>query len=221
MKTNPLRLLDCKNEKCAEIRKDAPAILDNICSYCRKHFRAVLEFLDELKIPYMLNNYLVRGFDYYTRTVFEIFTEGFNFAIAGGGRYDYLLELLGGRSSPAVGGSIGLERVVEIIKARAINFGAKKRPKAFFIYIGDIAKRRGLTIIESLLKSGIDVHESLGKESLKAQLRNADKVEASLALIFGQKEAFEENIILRDMKTGAQETVPLKRMADAIKRKLK
>ncbi|MEK9186055.1 MAG: histidine--tRNA ligase, partial [Patescibacteria group bacterium] len=175
LKTNPLRLLDCKNEKCSEIRKDAPAILDNICSYCRKHFRAVLEFLDELKIPYMLNNHLVRGFDYYTRTVFEIFTEGFDFALGAGGRYDYLLELLGGRPTPAVGGSLGLERIVEVIKNRAINIGGKKKTKVFFVYIGDVAKKRGLSIIESLLKTGIDVQESLGKESLKAQLRNADK----------------------------------------------
>lgn len=221
LKTNPLRLLDCKQEHCEELKKDAPTILDNLCVYCKRHFKAVLEYLEELNLNYVLNHHLVRGFDYYTRTVFEIFTEGFDASLGGGGRYDYLIELLGGRPSPAVGGAIGLERIIEVLKDRGVNLATKKKPKIFLIYIGDFAKKKSLALIEKLLHKGVDIQESLGKESLKAQLRNADRVESPLAIIFGQKEAFEDSIIIRDMKTGAQEIVPTRKMVEAIKRKLK
>jgi len=219
--TNPLRLLDCQNKDCQDLKKDAPIMLDNLCGFCNSHFKAVLEYIEELKLPYNLNNHLVRGLDYYNRTVFEIFAEGFYSALAGGGRYDYLIELLGGRHSSAVGGAIGLERLIEVIKASNIIFPMKTKNKVFLIHIGNLAKKKSLTLIEELRNNNIDILESLGKDSLKAQLRSADKFKCPLALIFGQKEAFEESIIIRDLHYGTQETVPLKKMADVIKRKLK
>ncbi|TSC89576.1 MAG: histidyl-tRNA synthetase [Parcubacteria group bacterium Gr01-1014_3] len=218
--TNPMRLLDCKVSGCVELKKEAPQTIDNLCSDCRKHFKKVLEYLEELKLPYMLNPLLVRGFDYYTKTVFEIFAEGFDFALGAGGRYDYLIELMGGRQSPGVGGAMGLERIIEVMKTKEISLGNRVRPKIFLIHIGDTAKKRSLVLIEELREAGIDVMEQLGKDSLNAQLRTANKFEAPLSLIFGQKEAFEQSIIIRDMKTGAQETVPLKKIVAAIKRKM-
>jgi len=240
---NPLRLLDCKVSGCQELRKDAPTLLNGLCAYCKAHFKSVLEYVEELKIPYVLDNYLVRGLDYYNRTVFEIFTEQplvldgaeaakkvdgqtttkFEAALGGGGRYDYLVELLGGRKeTPGVGGALGLERLVEVMKAiGAVSPTAKGRAKVFLVHIGDLAKKKSLAILESLRSEGVEVTESLGKESLKAQLRLADKIDSPMALIFGQKEALEGSIILRDLQTGAQETVPMHRVVSEVKRRLK
>lgn len=221
LKINPLRLLDCKNESCQEFKKDAPTIIDNLCNYCHNHFKGVLEFLEELALPYVLNHHLVRGLDYYSRTVFEIFSEGFDISLAGGGRYDYLVELLGGRPSPAVGGAVGLERLVAVIKDRNINLGIKSKSKIFLVHAGLVAKKSSLSLIEKLREAGLDVIESLGKESFKAQLRAADKIGSPLTLILGQKEVFEETIIIRDMKTGVQETIPFGKIVETIKKKLK
>ncbi len=225
---NPLRLLDCKQESCQELKKDAPTFFNGLCAYCKAHFKGVLEYVEELKIPYIVDNYLVRGLDYYNRTVFEIFLENpvvgetkFDFALAGGGRYDYLIEMLGGRDTAGVGGAIGLDRVVEFMKANNLGVNVKFKQKIFLIHMGDLSKKKSLALIESLRSEGIDVAESLGKESLKAQLRLADKTGALLALIFGQKEALEDSIIIRDLQTGAQETVPLHRLASVIKHRLK
>ncbi len=237
MQSNPLRLLDCKSEECQEVKKDAPVILNWLCSYCKAHFKAVLEYLDELKIPYVLDNFLVRGLDYYNRTVFEFFAEiperasdgkddgrekmPMDLALGGGGRYDYLIELLGGRDTPAVGGALGVERLVEVMKMTGVIVPSKPKFKVFLIHIGDLAKKKSLMLIEELRNEGVDAAESLGRESLKAQLRMADKSGAPFALIFGQKEALEESIILRDLQTGAQETITLRRMAFEVKRRLK
>ena len=221
LEINPLRLLDCKQEKCAELKKDAPIIIDHLCASCHNHFKAVLEYLEELSLPYNLDHHLVRGLDYYTKTVFEVIAQGVDFSLGGGGRYDYLIEMLGGRSSPAVGWAAGIERIIEGLKSENINLGIKSKPKVFLIHIGDLAKKKSLLLIEELRKAGIPVTESLAKESLKAQLRVADKIGSPLALIFGQKEAFEESVIMRDLKSGLQETVPLKKLAETIKKKLR
>lgn len=217
---NPLRVLDCKENKCQDIKKGAPAILDSLCVACRAHFKLTLEYLDELKLPYMLNNYLVRGLDYYSRTVFEIFTEGFDGALAGGGRYDYLLEMMGSKPVPAVGVALGLERIVMMLKKNNVVFSARSKPKLFFIHIGDLAKKKSLSLIENLRRNGIHIEESLGKDSLKGQLAAADKRGAQFALIFGQMEAFEESIIIRDLATGVQETVLLAKLVEAVKKRL-
>lgn len=227
-KKNPLRLLDCKNENCQEFKKEAPIILDSLCSSCGRHLKHVLEFLEELQLPYELDNYLVRGLDYYNKTVFEFFTnviledgQKFDFALASGGRYDYLMELFGARQSAGVGGAVGLERLMEVMRATKVNLGLRKKPVVFFIHIGELAKKRSLKLIEALRDEGIQVMESLGKDSLAAQLRSANKEGSDYALIFGQKEAFEESIIIRDFKNGVQETVPLRKLVNEIKRRLR
>lgn len=221
LKVNPMRLLDCKVPSCIELKAEAPSILDGLCYDCKRHFKKLLEFLEETKVPYSLNQYLVRGFDYYSKTVFEITAQGFDFALAGGGRYDYLIDSLGGRQSPGVGGAIGLERVLEVLKGRNVNLVGRAKPKIFLVHMGDLAKVKAIGLIEELRKANIDVHESLGKESLKAQLKNADKLGSELSLILGQQEVFEQSIIIRDMKSGAQETVPMKKIVDVLKRKLR
>ena len=219
---NPLRLLDCKDKNCEEFKEQAPIILDNLCNSCNNHFKVTLEFIDELKLPYNLNPTLVRGLDYYNKTVFEIFTEGVEVAIASGGRYDYLTEMLGGRKIAAVGSGLGIERIVELMKDREIVVPpAKSKPKAFLIHIGEPAKKQSLGLIEEFRKGGIKIIESLGRDSLKSQLRIADKEKVFFALILGQKEVFEESIIIRDMRSGAQETVPIRKAVEEVKRRLK
>lgn len=221
IKTNPLRVLDCKNEECQPVKAGAPVILDYLCSACKAHFKQVLEFLDELKLPYMIDPYLVRGLDYYNRTVFEAFAEGFDFAVAAGGRYDYLAELLGSGRLYAVGGSVGLDRVAEILKAENKIPGGRVQNKIFLVYLGEEAKKKGLALLENFRKAGVKVSESFGRESLKSQLRAADREGVEIALILGQKEVFEGSIIIRNMKTGAQETVPMHKAVEEVKKRLK
>lgn len=218
---NPLRLLDCKEEKCTLIKVQAPNILDGLCATCRNHFKSTLEYLDELSLPYTLNPYLVRGLDYYNRTVFEVFVEGSGFAIASGGRYDYLAELLAGRSVYGVGGSLGAERLIETMKTKGLAGLERTGAKIFLVHIGGEAKKKSLSLIEEFKKEGISVFEALGKESLKAQLAMAGKKKADLALIMGQKEVFEESVIIRDMRSGLQETAQLKNAVEEVKKRLK
>ncbi|MBI5079138.1 histidine--tRNA ligase [Candidatus Wolfebacteria bacterium] len=219
---NPLRLLDCKNEVCEEIKKEAPIMMDSFCGNCRNHFKGVLEYLDELGLFYVLNPYLVRGLDYYNGTVFEIFGDESKNALASGGRYDYLAEAMKARKSslPAVGSGVGVERIIELMKSRGASRAAPATPKIFLIQMGEPAKKKAIRLIEEFRKAGIKIGESLGKDSLGNQLKIADRQNAEIALIFGQREVFEENIIIRDMKSGVQETVPLAKVVEEAKRRL-
>ena len=225
LKTRPLRLLDCKQEKCAGMKDSAPIIVDRICNICKKHLKDVLEYLDEISLPYTLNPYLVRGLDYYNRTVFEIFSESSAIALGSGGRYDYLSEMLGGKKTFAVGGSVGVERLVETMKSQGIlggqRSGRKSDAKVFLVHIGEEAKKKNLVLLESLREAGIKTMEMFGRESLGSQMKAADKERAALALIMGQKEVFEESVIIRDMGSGAQEIIPLKKVAEEVKKRLK
>lgn len=220
---NPLRLLDCKNEICDGIKKEAPIIIDSFCGDCRSHFKGVLEYLDELGLSYALNPYLVRGLDYYNGTVFELFGDESKNALASGGRYDYLAEAMRARKSslPAVGSGIGVERIIELMKSRGVSCPASSLPRVFLIQMGEPAKKKAICLIEEFKKAGIRIGESLGKDSLGDQLKIADRQNAEMALIFGQREVFEENIIIRDMKSGVQETVPLTKVTEEVKRRLK
>lgn len=217
---NPLRLLDCKEAKCAPIKADAPQSLDYLCSGCKTHFKTVLELLDSLTVPYMVDFTLVRGLDYYSRTVFELFATGADFALGGGGRYDYLSETLGGPKVPAVGAALGRERIIEICNAQNIVPQPKQKCGVFLIHMGDQAKKRALTLIEEFYEEGIAVKESFAKDSLKSQLRLADKEDVAFALILGQREVFEEVIILRDMNSGNQENIPLKKIVQELKKRM-
>ena len=222
LKTNPLRLFDCKEEKCRQLANNAPQVIDYLCDECHNHFKEVLESLDELEIPYMLNPHLVRGLDYYTKTVFEFKLEGPNsIELAGGGRYNGLVELLGGRSTPAVGVAGGIERIISILKAKDIKIPQEVLPKIFLVQLGDLARRKSLKLFEELRSKGLKVAEALSKPSIKSQLKAADKLGVDIALILGQKEALENSIIIRDMKSGAQETVPFNKVIIEVKKKLK
>lgn len=232
LRENPLRVLDCKEEKCQRIVSQAPQIIDHLCEECKNHFKGVLEFLDEIEFPYTLNPYLVRGLDYYTKTVFEIFGEKeeekegveskeglVKNALVAGGRYDVLVKLLGGPDVKAVGGAMGMERVMMLMG----ELGKSSRtatPQVFMAQLGNLAKRKGLKLLEEFRKAKIQVAESFGRDSLKAQLKTADKLGVQFTLILGQQEALEGKIIIRDMKTGNQESVKLEKTVKEIEKRL-
>lgn len=219
-----LRLLDCKKESCLPRKEHAPNFFDKICLSCSHHFQGVLEYLDELKIPYALDHELVRGLDYYSKTVFEFYTEAAGAevgALPAGGRYDYLFEMLGGRLTPAVGGAVSFERLAAVMNAQEVKLPPRNHKKIFAIYVGDLAKRKMLKVVEDLRSAGFSIADAFGKESLQAQLKVADKEGHSLALILGQKEIYEETIIIRNLRTSVQECIPQSRVVDEIKKRLK
>jgi len=220
LKENVLRILDCKEEKCQPIKAEAPQILDHLCDECHSFFKEVLEFLDEIGIPYSLNPYLVRGLDYYTRTVFEVFA-GENSAIAGGGRYDKLVKVLGGKETPACGAAAGIERIISLMKSQEVKFSKEQETQIFLAQLGSLAKRKSLKLLGDFRKERIKVAESFGRDSLKAQLNRADKIKARYTLILGQKEALENVIIIRDMNNRKQEIVKLDKVVLEVKKRLK
>ncbi len=228
LRENVLRILDCKEEKCQPIKSDAPQILDHLCDECKGHFKEVLEFLEELGIPYRLNPYLVRGLDYYTKTVFEITPQettlsqqNLHGTLAGGGRYDKLVKILGGRDIPACGGASGIERVISLMKTKNIQFAKEPLSQIFLAQLGSLARRKSLKIIEDFRKARIKIAESFGKDSLKIQLSRANKIGVRYTLILGQKEALENTIIVRDMEKGRQEIVKLDKVVPEMKKRLK
>ena len=227
LRYNPLRILDCKEEKCQPIKAQAPQLVDHLCEECKAHFKEVLEFLDEVELPYRLNPYLVRGLDYYTKTVFEIFEDGEAGsalgALVGGGRFDGLVRALGGRHTPACGAAAGVERIIQVLKEKSQK--DKEQPpqvkSVFLAQLGGLAKRKSLKLFEELRKARISAAESLSKDSLKTQLRSADRAGASYALILGQREALEETVIIRDMKSGKQEIVKMEKAVKELQKRLK
>jgi histidyl-tRNA synthetase len=225
LKTNPLRIMDCKQDRCRQIVSGAPQIIDHLCKDCHGHFKKVLEFLDELGLPYNLNPCLVRGLDYYTRTVFEIIAEdelgGQLGSLIGGGRYDNLIKLFSRKSIPACGGAAGVERIISIMKDRSLYPSPNPEAKVFLAQLGDSAKIKSLKLMEDLRKAGILVAESLDKESLSTQLKNADRIKASYSLIIGEEEANRDMIIIRDMDNGRQTSVKIDKVAEELKKKIK
>jgi histidyl-tRNA synthetase len=222
-KENPLRLLDCKKEKCRNLVNKAPQVLDFLCEECHNHFKEVLELLDELEIPYLLNPYLVRGLDYYTKTIFEVWEEKEETelgSLLGGGRYDNLVETFKGKPTPAAGAAAGIERIIISLKKQDIKVSEKEKPRIFLVQLGELGKRKCLKLFEEFQSKGIKTGEAFSKPSIKSQLKVADKEGAELALILGQKEALEDSIIIRDMKSGAQETVPLEKVIREVKKRL-
>jgi len=226
LKANPLRLLDCKQRQCQTLAQGAPQIIDYLCEECHDHFKSVLEFLDECEVPYALDPRLVRGLDYYTKTAFEIWPKfheaqgAVPLSLVGGGRYDELVELLGGEPTPSVGVAIGVERVVSVVQEQKIELPSKT-PEVFLAQLGELAKKKSIKIFDKLLEEGIRTQEALSKDSLKSQLALADKLKVALTLILGQKEAAEETILLRDMKSGIQEIIDLENIVEEIKKRLK
>ncbi|MFC1622536.1 histidine--tRNA ligase [Patescibacteria group bacterium] len=223
-KTNTLRVLDCKEKKCKEILVDAPQIIDKLCEDCKKHFVKVLENLDETEVVYSLNPFLVRGLDYYNRTTFEIYLAnedpGSQNALAGGGRYDYLVEQMGGRPTPAIGFAGGIERAVLKIKDKGIKIKDETRADVFVAQLGTEARNKAVKLFNNLRKEGIKVKEAFAKKGLTEQMEEANRLEVKYALILGQKEIIDQTVIIRNMESGVQEIVNFEKAIDEIKKRL-
>ncbi|MCS7183778.1 MAG: histidine--tRNA ligase [Patescibacteria group bacterium] len=218
---NPLRMLDCKEEKCKEYKKNAPSLINYLCKDCEIQISKTLEYLDILEIKYDLDQTLVRGFDYYQRTVFEIFFPETNIAIGGGGRYDNLAQYLGGKVIPAVGGAIGLERLIEILKIHNVKLKMAKSAEIFIAQTTEKTKEYALKIYDELIKNNIPVLENFSKSSLSSQLELANKLGVKYCLIIGHQEIGNKTAILKDMVKRSQEIIAINHLTQEIKKKLK
>jgi histidyl-tRNA synthetase len=216
---NPLRLLDCKKTPFQEIAKTAPRITDYLCPECQLHFQSVQKYLGLMCIPFQLNPRLVRGLDYYTRTVFEVEPRenGGQTALGGGGRYDNLIEELGGKPTPAVGFAAGLERIILNLKKQKPDIPALPRPDVFIAYLEGEAKTEAIKLASELRKAGIAVIMATGDKSLRGQMRQADSLDIAFALILGEQEVSKRNVMLRNMRSGEQKTVPSAEIARFLK----
>jgi len=217
---NPLRLLDCKRASCQKIAETAPKIADYLCGDCQAHFQDVQQYLQALDIPFQLNYRLVRGLDYYTRTVFEVQSqaEEGQSALVGGGRYDDLIEQLGGKPTPAVGFASGIERIILTLKGRKINPPAMLKPIAFIAYLGKEAKTEAAKLASQLRDAEIAVIIATGDKSLKSQLRQANSLGTNYTIIIGEREVKIHSVVLRDMITNKQETLSVTEIAKALER---
>jgi histidyl-tRNA synthetase len=216
---NPLRLLDCKKTSCQEIAKTAPKISAYLCPECRLHFQSVQKYLKAMSISFQLNPRLVRGLDYYTRTVFEVEprAKGGQSTLGGGGRYDNLIEELGGKPTPAVGFAAGLERIILNLKKQTVDIPPLPKPDVFIAYLGEDAKIEALKIASELRKAGIALIMATGDKSLRGQMRQANSLGIAHALILGEQELSKQNVMLRDMISGEQKTIPLAELAGILK----
>lgn len=223
LQTNPLRILDSKDKATIAVNENAPTIISTLNSDSKKHFKKVLEYLDAAEIPYEIDNTLVRGLDYYVHTVFEylVYDEngGSSLALGGGGRYDGLAETMGHKKSvPSVGLGLGVDRILEIADEGAYNPKIRKKAKVYFIQLGFEAKTKSFKIIEVLRKRKIPMKHSLSKDSLGPQLATAEKLGIPYALIFGQKEAMDGTVIVRDMNNRSQKTVKIEELENYLKK---
>ncbi len=225
LQTNPMRIMDCKEEKCQRLSVGAPQMIDNLCPDCHAHFKLVLEYLDELQLGYTLNPRLVRGLDYYTKTVFEFVPntpDAAQSSLGGGGRYDDLVELLGGKKpTPACGFALGVERLVMMMLEQNPEVGTSERNyDIFIVQLGDLARKKSLQVFEQLRASGLKIAESFSKGSVKSQLKRADRLKVDLTLILGQKEAIDSTVLFRDMESGVQEVVSFENVVKEAKKRL-
>jgi len=233
LKDNPLRILDSKDPNLIEINADAPQSISYLNNTSKKHFKEVMENLDEMGVDYEIDHTLVRGLDYYTHTVFEFFTttkdtsddseNGDNkiltrkLALGGGGRYDYLSKAMGYKKEiPSVGFGLGIDRIVEA-SSKIPKPRIKKKAKVYFIQLGTEAKMKSLRVIEILRQNKIPVRQSISKDSLGSQLAIAEKSGVPHTIIFGQKEALENSIIVRDMSNRSQKTIDIDKLAKYLK----
>lgn len=207
---NPLRILDCKVDRCIELRQGAPLVTDHLCSECREHFGELIFRLQTMEIPYTLNPNLVRGLDYYTRTAFEVTSEhlGAQKAVAAGGRYDKLVEEFGGPQTPAIGFAMGMERIVTLLKETWTE--DQPAPKVFIATLGKEAEIEGFKIAEDLRAKGLWAEPNYGGASLKSQLRKADRIGAWFAFIIGENELKAGKVQWKNLKKGEQGEVEIK-----------
>ncbi len=219
--TNPLRVFDCKVDRCRELVRHAPSILSFICPECDAHFSALQAMLRDSGLSFVLDPTLVRGLDYYTRTAFEVQTErlGSQNAVAGGGRYDGLVRQLGGPDHPGIGFAAGMERLIALIEE-----GSERKPvpgpDVFIVGLGGEAEKRVFRWVDELRRASFWAEMEYGSRGLKAQMKSADRLGARKVVIVGENELSSGKAILRDMATKAQEEINLANLVETLKKRL-
>ena len=225
---NPLRLLDCKNESCSELNESAPSSLQYLSNTAKKRFKESLQHLEEMNIPYNINNKLVRGLDYYENIVFE-FIENVvgedgkekKLTICGGGGYDISANLGNKKEIPSVGAGIGFDRLLLLPQVIAPVPKINNTCKIAFVQLGIEAKLKSLNILKMLRENKISVYQSICKDSLKDQLSMAEEMKIPFALIFGQREAMSDSIIIKDIEKQINRTVPLSKLISELEKIIK
>ena len=206
---NPLRMLDCKEEKCKKITADAPKILDFLCEDCNTHFEKVKSLLSANKVPYVVNSGIVRGLDYYTKTVFEFVSTdiGAQGAVCAGGRYDNLVEELGGPSLPAIGFAAGIERLMLLMENTGVSFPDGQKPLIYVAGMDDATRAKAFEIVAQLRAKGINAEADLMERSVKAQFKYADKLGAQYVAVIGGNELISGEANIKNMTEGTQTAV--------------
>ena len=215
---NPLRVLDCKKDSCKRIIKEAPMITENLCQECESHFAQVKSYLNDQKIIFHENPRLVRGLDYYTKTAFEIISGelGAQNAIGGGGRYDDLVEELGGKPTPAVGFAAGIERMIITIEQQKVEWPAEKRLDVFVAKVDEKNKATSFRLLQKIRNAGLSADMDYSEGSLKSQMRIANKIRARFTVIVGEEELSKNMVILRNMQTKEQKEVQIDNLIDEL-----
>ena len=218
--TNPLRLFDCKSQTCQAVLAGAPVLSEYLCPDCREHFVEVKATLARLAVPFEENPRLVRGLDYYVRTTFEIQIShlGAQNAVAGGGRYDGLVKVIGGPDIPGIGFALGVDRILVALSDRVAS--VEKKTRVFITAMGDSPRLRAYTILMDLRKAGVSADMVFEPRSLKSQMRRANRWGARLVLILGEEEEKKGEILVRDMETSQQESVLLDRLLEEVKKRI-
>ena len=219
--SNPLRVFDCKAKECQEVIANAPRLSEFICSDCRNHFEGVTSALTELDIPYKINTRMVRGLDYYTKTTFEVTTEhlGSQNAVVGGGRYDRLVQELGGPDIPGIGFAVGFERLITLLQTEDSNCVPK--PDLFIASLGEAAQKLAFILCNQLRIKGLHVEQDFSARSLKSQMKRANRLNCSHTLILGDREIEEKKAEFRDMQLGTQQTLSLDNLNEQILKLIK
>ena len=208
---NPMRILDCKSPVCQGISENAPLMIDYLCDDCKNHFDAVKEHLDAAEISYVVNPKIVRGLDYYTKTVFEFVSGsiGAQSTVCGGGRYDLLVSQMGGPATPSLGFAMGIERLLLVMENQGIEFPQPKQCDVYIASMGDKASVYASKVAAKLRKEGFSVETDIISRSVKAQMKYANKIGASFSVVLGDTELENKQAVLKDMKTGEQTEVSL------------
>ena len=213
---NPMRILDCKSPVCSGIAEGAPKVLDFLCEDCNTHFEDLKAYLDAMHIPYKVNPNIVRGLDYYTRTVFEFVATGIGAqgTVCGGGRYDGLCEELGGAHTPALGFGLGLERLMLVLEAQGIELPAENKCNLYIAPVGDAASKKAAEIVTNLREQGIFALFDISNRGIKAQMKYANKIGAEFVVVIGDNELESGIVRLKNMDSGDETEVKLETLAD-------
>jgi histidyl-tRNA synthetase len=217
---NPLRMLDCKVPQCKELLANAPAPVDYLCDDCKMHFETLQRYLNDLGIKYVIDPRLVRGLDYYTRTIFEFQTPhlGAQNTVCGGGRYDNMIENMGGPSTPALGFGMGIERLLLTLEKLGIDIDIDTNPEVFVAALGEPAREVAVKLLFNLRSRGISAETDFIGRSLKSQMKLADKYGAKVVLIIGEDEVNQGVVTFRDMLSKEQRQIPIDKIVDTIGR---